>query len=333
MDGADWRSSRRFPVVEDLSPEGHKLAIFDGDLHYRWYMERTDPLGLDEAYFFLLQEKPLEGDEPIATGPGDTFIPPRQWIDDDALSGQDVVLWWVPLLYTKKGGPWWCMPDPDPDFSPCEAILHAEPAGELRQPTAEELAVLEAAPTPTSEAAAATAAPTATPRPIEGSDAETIILNAGCGACHKIGSIGEAHKVGPDLSAIGLTAGGRVPGMSGRSVHSPIHPGAERLPGSGLPQRAVPAQHHAARLRHAPERGPAGYDGGIPCWHSKGLSQRRRRSAPARRSPRPTPLPKPAAAAKVVPPSTRLSSLTVAQIALAVVVLLVSGYAIFRDRK
>ena len=37
--------------------------------------------------------------------------------------------------------------------------------------------------------------------------------------------------------------------------------------------------------------------------------------------------------AKVVPPSTRLSSLTVAQIALALVVLVVSGYAIFRDRK
>ena len=46
-----------------------------------------------------------------------------------------------------------------------------------------------------------------------------------------------------------------------------------------------------------------------------------------------TPLPKPAAAAKVVPPSTRLSSLTIAQIALALVVLVVSGYAIFRDRK
>ncbi len=46
-----------------------------------------------------------------------------------------------------------------------------------------------------------------------------------------------------------------------------------------------------------------------------------------------TPLPKPAAAAKVVPPSSRLSSLTVAQIVLALVVLIVSGYAIFRERK
>ena len=46
-----------------------------------------------------------------------------------------------------------------------------------------------------------------------------------------------------------------------------------------------------------------------------------------------TPLPKPAVAAKVAPPSSRLSSLTVVQIALALVVLVVSGYAIFRDRK
>jgi hypothetical protein len=204
-----------FPIVEDLSPEGHKLATFDGDLHYRWSMARTDPLGLDEGYLFLLQKNDMEGEGPITTGPGDTFIPPRQWIDGDPLSGEDIVVWHVPLLYTKKGDPWWCMPDPDPDFSPCDAILRAEPAGELRQPTAEELAAGQPAePTPSAtEDPAASPAPSPTSRPIEGEDAEAILLNAGCVSCHQIGSLGEAHKVGPDLTWIGYNATGRVPGM------------------------------------------------------------------------------------------------------------------------
>lgn len=204
-----------FPVVNDLSPEGHKLATYDGDLHYRWSMERTDPLGLDEAYLFLLQWGELEGEGPITTGPGDTFIPPRQWIDGEALSGENIVLWYVPLLNTKKGGPWWCMPDPDPDFSPCDAVLLAQPSGEIIQPSAEEVAELQAQAEQTPTSAAPTSpAPTPTPRPIDGETAEEIILNAGCGSCHKIGAIGEAHKVGPDLTYIGLTAGERAPGMS-----------------------------------------------------------------------------------------------------------------------
>jgi hypothetical protein len=223
-----------FPVVEDLSPEGHKLATFDGDLHYRWSMERTDPLGLDEAYFFLLQWGELEGEGPITTGPGDTFIPPRQWIDGEPLTGENIVLWYVPLLNTKKGGPWWCMPDPDPDFSPCDAVLRAEPAGELRQPTAEEMAELQAQieATPTAGAPTAVPEPTATPRPIDGTTAEEIMLNAGCGACHKIGSIGEAHKVGPDLTYIGLTAGERVPDMSAETYirQSILEPNAYLAP-------------------------------------------------------------------------------------------------------
>jgi len=231
FDGAQWveqaEEFETFPVVDDLSPEGHKLATFDGDLHYRWSMEHTDPLGLDEGYLFLLRQRELEGDGPITTGPGDTFQPPRQWIDGDALSGENVVLWHVPLLSTKKGGPWWCMPDPDPEFSPCESILRADPAGELSQPTAEELAALQAqaaaTPTVTADQRPPTAAPAATPRPIEGTTAEEIILNAGCGACHKIGEIGEAHKVGPDLTYIGLTAGERVPGATAAEyIHQSI---------------------------------------------------------------------------------------------------------------
>ncbi len=203
------------PFVDDLSPDSEKLATSDGDVSYRWHMQRTDPLGLDESHFFILQKKEGEGDGPIVTGPGDTFQPPRQWLGDDPVSGGDVVFWYVPLLHSKKGGPWWCAPDPEPDFSPCEAILRIETAGELTQPTAEEMAeaIAEATPTTLPEPIA-TPAPTPTPRPIDGGSPEEIVLNAGCGACHKIGAMGEGHKVGPDLSAIGLIAANRIAGMS-----------------------------------------------------------------------------------------------------------------------
>lgn len=220
FEGMQWVEATEefeaYPLVDNLSPEGHKLSTFDEDLHYRWSMERTDPLGLDEGYLFLLQWNEQEGEGPITTGPGDTFIPPRQWIDGDPLSGENIVLWHVPLLNTKKGGPWWCMPDPEPDFSPCHAVLRADPAGELQQPTAEEVAELEqlSAATPTPGPPTAEPQPTAPPRPIDGVEAEEIILNAGCGNCHKIGELGEAHKVGPDLTYIGTTASERVPGMS-----------------------------------------------------------------------------------------------------------------------
>ncbi len=213
-----------YPFVDDLSPEGNKVATIDGDVSYRWHMERTDPLGLDSMRFFILQKKEGEGDGPIVTGPGDTFQPPRQWIDGDPVSGGDVVFWYVPLLKTKKGGPWWCAPDPEPDFSPCEAILRIETAGELHQPTAEELVEAEANATPTATPQpTAVPAPTATPRPIEAANPEELILNAGCGACHSIGSLGEAHKVGPDLSAIGLIAENRIPGMTAEAyLHESI---------------------------------------------------------------------------------------------------------------
>jgi hypothetical protein len=180
-------------------------------------MERSDPLSLDEARFFGILQKEDQGQGALPPGPGDTYEPPRQWLDGDPLSGQDIVLWFVPSLKTKKGGPWWCMPDPEPDFSPCEAILQAKPAGELRQPTEEELlatveitAALPLTPTVTP----ATPMPTPTPRPIQGETAEEIILNSGCGACHTIGELGEKGKVGPDLTFIGQTAGERVAGLS-----------------------------------------------------------------------------------------------------------------------
>ncbi len=167
-----------FPFVDDLSPDGEKVATFDGELSYRWQMQRTDPLGLDESRFFILQKKEGEGDGPIITGPGDTFQPPRQWVDGDPVSGGNVVFWYVPLLKSKKGGPWWCAPDPEPAFTPCEAILRIEPGGELRQPTVEEIATVEAQVTPTvPPEATAVPAPTATPRPIQGEGAKDILLN------------------------------------------------------------------------------------------------------------------------------------------------------------
>ena len=200
---------------DNISPFGEKFATFDGDLHYRWSYFADDPLGLDEAKGFFLQYKDGEGDNPILTGAANTFEPPRQWIDGESLSGRNVVLWYAPQLKTKKGGPWWCMPEPADSFTPCEAVLRAAPGGTL--PTAEEMAALLPTATPTAEPVDPNASPTptliptmtATPPPtsfLEGDDAKTLLLNAGCAACHVIGEIGDHGKVGPDLTDFGQTA-------------------------------------------------------------------------------------------------------------------------------
>ncbi len=210
------------PVIDETAPDGQKLATVDGDLHYRWIMEQTDPFGLDEGYLFLLQYKDNEGNGPIVTGPGDTFIPPRQWIDGDELSGENIVLWHVPLLKTVKSDPWWCMPDPEPEFSPCLATLRTEPGAEFTESPPVDLATLapSQADMPQSDEPTATPlptptpAPTSTPRPLEGDTAEEIFLNAGCTSCHQIGHLGESHKVGPDLSNIRLDSQDRVSNMS-----------------------------------------------------------------------------------------------------------------------
>lgn len=261
---AQWVESRREQevenFVEDLSPNGYKIATIDGDASYRWRLLPTDPLGLDEARFFVLQNKEMEGEGPIATGPGDTYQPPRQWLDGEAASGRDVALWFVPSLKTKKSDPVWCKPDPEPGINQCEAILRVEPAGELRQPTAEELAQLTPAvvPTPTTSTTPEGATPMAspTPRPVEGEDAQTIILNAGCGSCHAIADLGEGHKVGPDLTNIGTVAGNRIAGVSAEAYlrqsildpHAfiaPECPAGPCLPGvmpGDYSQRLTPAQ-------------------------------------------------------------------------------------------
>jgi cytochrome c551/c552 len=199
-------------LFDDLSPESQRMAVFDGDLHYRWRPVPTDPVGGDAGRLYLLRANPGEGDGPIPPGPANTFFPPQGWFNQQPLEGENLVIWYIPFMVTKKGGPWWCMPDPDPNFSPCNAVLRLEPAGEPPPELApaagatETPAVIEAVPTlaPTAEA-------TATPWLLEGEDAVTLVQNAGCGACHTIGSLGEAGKVGPDLSNIGSTAGQRMP--------------------------------------------------------------------------------------------------------------------------
>lgn len=202
----------RLELFDNLSPDGQKLATFDGSLHYRWRPVPTDPLGIDGGRLFLLRANPGEGDGPVEPGPGDTFYPPQRWLNREPLVGSNLVIWYIPFMVTKKGGPWWCMPDPDPNFSPCEAILSFEPAGALPPtpvptipiPTASPTSQQAASPTPAEIAA------TATPWLLEGDDALTLIQNGSCGNCHTIGSLGEAGKVGPDLSNIGNTAGLRI---------------------------------------------------------------------------------------------------------------------------
>ncbi len=236
-------SEQEFNLLPDVSPDGHKLATFsaDGELSYRWAYMPTDPLGLDEALMFLVRWNEEEGDGPILTGPANTFEPPRQWLNDEPLSGENFTVWYVPLMTTKKGGPWWCMPDPAPDVSPCDAILRVSPAGPL--PTAVELQTTLAA----QEGERAQATPTALPTPLptadpaapqatsipdeanqleEESDPVLIMQNAGCFACHALDDYGRTTEVGPSLNNITAVAAERVPGLSARDYlrESILHP-------------------------------------------------------------------------------------------------------------
>lgn len=205
-------------LYEPVFLNGERLVLEDANATYRLIPERSDPLGLDSGRLFLIDN---EGDGPIMTGPADTYQPPRQWIDDEALTAadSDVVLWYVPILKTKKGDPWWCMPDPAPEVSPCHAQMAFERGAPLAPPTAEELAALAEMPTvspqlPATPDPALEPTRRPTPRPVMGTEADEIILNAGCGACHHIGERGETHRVGPSLNNIGSIAGTRVPGQS-----------------------------------------------------------------------------------------------------------------------
>ena len=204
-------TEQEISLYEDLSLDGEKLAIFDGDIHYRWQPVWSDPFGVDSAKLFLLRFHDGEGNFTIGAGEANTFHPPADWVDGEQLSGTNGVLWYIPILETKRGGPWWCMPEPAPDFSPCTASVMVKPGGELRQPTAEELA--QAQPTATSNMVSEPSA-TATHAPIRGRSADAIWQNAGCGTCHLLPAFDSDGLVGPDLSNIGTVASERVSGMS-----------------------------------------------------------------------------------------------------------------------
>ncbi len=230
-DGSTWQLADLeifLPLFSGTSPEGYILFTAAGDLAYLWSPLRTDPLGLDDGRLYVLRYGERQGEGVIQTGPADTFWPPGQWLSEEPLSKNNIVIWYIPILKTKQGGPWWCMPDPEPDFSPCDAILQVEPAQGLPEsptPTATSRQPETETPRPT---ATTTPAPTSTPWPIAGNDPETIILNSGCGSCHVIGNLGEVGKVGPDLSNIGFKAGNRVPGLGAAEYirQSILEPGA-----------------------------------------------------------------------------------------------------------
>ncbi|MGD2049270.1 MAG: hypothetical protein PVH03_07235 [Chloroflexota bacterium] len=229
--GEEWElvdSELDLDLFEPLSPEGYRLYTGSEGGGYLWSPIPTDPIEEDEGRMFVLQYNEGEGEGPIATGPASTFWPPGQWLDDQSLSGENIVVWYIPILQTKHGEPWWCMPDPEPDFSPCNGLLRLIPTTELPvSPTPTPTSEVEPQETPTAEATT-TPLPTTTPRPIAGDDAETIILNSGCGVCHRIGDLGETGKVGPDLSNIGAEAGTRSVNLNAEEYlrQSIVEPGA-----------------------------------------------------------------------------------------------------------
>ena len=218
------------PLFESLSPEGEVLITGAGQFRYRWLPLPTDPLGDDDGQMFLLRWNEDQGEGEIVAGPPDSFWPPGQWLSDESLPGENIVIWYIPILNGKKGDPWWCAPEPAPEFSPCDAEMRIEPIVEAvptTTATAEPLDTLEPS-TPgtptraveptvspiTTPSAELTGAPTSTPLPIAGDTPEEIARISGCDNCHLIGDIGEAGKVGPDLSSIGVLASQRVPGQS-----------------------------------------------------------------------------------------------------------------------
>jgi hypothetical protein len=258
-DGDGWVEVDRETEVSLFTPlslEQSRLAVSNGEQFYEWRPIPTDPLQLDDGLLFALKWNQGEGDDPILPGSADTFEPPRQWINGETLTDQNIVFWYIPFLKTKKGGIWWCMPEPAPDFTPCEAILHISPTTELHQPTAEEMAQLTPTATPTPEPAESpTPVATSTPGPIAGVEAIEIIHNAGCGSCHLIGDLGESRKVGPDLSNIGLTASERVAGLSAEAYirQSILEPNAflvEDCPNSDCLANAMP-DYYTERLTQA----------------------------------------------------------------------------------
>jgi hypothetical protein len=264
--GGTWREvleERQLQLFGELSTEGAQLFMSGGGEHYLWKPVATDPLGQDEAFLFLLRYHEDEGVGPVAPGPALTYYPPAGWLNQEPLSGENVVVWYIPILKTRHGDPWWCMPDPEPDFSPCDAYLRVErtredvaaaalamPESAEPTPGATATPMPEETPTPT---AIAEPQPTRTPRPVVGDDAETLLVSSGCAICHRIGDIGERGKVGPDLTNIGLEAARRVEGMSAEEYlrQSILDPGAVLAPEcpNGPCLAGVMPEDYAQRLR------------------------------------------------------------------------------------
>ncbi len=225
---AQWVEAERelrLEVFENLSPAGEVLITGGGDYLYSWRPQRSDPSGLDEAVIFLLRWNENEGEGEIVAGPPDTFWPPGQWLTEERLADEDIVVWYVSILKGRKGDPWWCAPEPAPDFSPCAAEMRIVPIDEVVvAPPAEVSPTVEgeetAVPADTETAGTATPAtppatrPASTPQQLAATTVEEILQIAGCDNCHLIGELGEAGKVGPDLSSIGILAADRVPGQS-----------------------------------------------------------------------------------------------------------------------
>ena len=122
---------------------------------------------------------------------------------------------------------------------------------EFRQPTEAELAEAKEALTPLPTLVGSDATPTRapTPRAITGQSAEEIILNAGCGACHEIGELGESGKVGPSLNNIGRIAKERVPGQSAENYlyNSILYPNlflAPQCPNGDCLANIMPATYY-----------------------------------------------------------------------------------------
>ena len=233
------------PLFEGQSPEGNLVHFSSGDAAYEWMPVPTDPRGEDDGRLFVLRANEGEGDGPVPTGPADTYWPPGQWLDGEELNNQDLVVWYIPVLHSNKGEPWWCMPDPEPDFSPCDAVSKVSRAAELVLPPAGEVSGTKEAEEPVQELPATPPAPNATavdaapeaatqvPRTVIGDDPVTIIESSGCGSCHAIGMLGEPGKVGPDLTNIGDLAAERVPGLSAEEYirEAIVDPGAYIAPG------------------------------------------------------------------------------------------------------
>ncbi len=244
---------------------GERFATTSGDVTFEWIPEQTDPLGLDEGRIFFVES---EGDREIVAGPADTYEPPRRYANGESLTEEesDLAVWYVPVLKTKRGGPWWCQPDPEPEVNPCYSAMRVQRSGKLVQPTEQELAQLRDAPTatpipsptppPTAEpntsgASVIAVVPTLrpTPRPNTGTLPEELLLNGGCSACHAIGALGEAGKVGPDLSNIANVAAERVPGQSAETYlyNSIIYPNlyiVEDCPNGPCMPNIMPGTYH-----------------------------------------------------------------------------------------